>query len=110
MLAEAGPLKLDVDVRGDQAVLTLIGELDVSASPLLREIVMALAAAPSGAPHVVVDLTELQFLDSTGLGMIVESMARLREAGGDLQVRSAQGAPKRVMQLTGIDKVFDLPS
>src|SRR4051812_36881947 len=99
MLAEAGPLKLDVDVRGENALLTLIGELDLSSAPLLREIVMALAAAPSGAPRVVVDLTELQFLDSTGLGMMVEALARLREAGGDLLVRSVQGAPKRVMQL-----------
>ena len=110
MLAEAGPLKLDVDVRGEHAVLTLIGELDVSSAPLLREIVMALAEAPSGAPRVVLDLTELQFVDSTGLGMMVEALARLREAGGDLELRSAHGAPKRVMELTGIDKVFDLPS
>jgi len=108
MLAEAGPLKLDVDVRGEKAVLTLIGELDLTAAPLLREIVMALAEAPSGAPRVVVDLTELQFLDSTGLGMMVESMARLREAGGDLQLRSLHGSPKRAVELTGLDKVFDI--
>ena len=108
MLAEAGPLKLDVDVRGEQAVLTLIGELDVTGAPLLRDIVVALAEAPSGAPCVVCDLTELQFVDSTGLGMFVEGLARLREAGGDLVLRSPQSAPLRALQLTGLDKVFDL--
>lgn len=108
MLAEAGPLKLDVDVRGEEAVLTLIGELDLTGAPLLRDIVVALAEAPTGAPRVVCDLTELQFVDSTGLGLFVEGLARLREAGGDLQLRSLQGAPRRAMELTGLDKVFDL--
>ena len=110
MLAEAGPLKLDVDVRGEQAVLTLIGELDVTSAPLLRDIVMALAEAPTGAPRVVCDLTELQFVDTTGLGMFVEALARMREAGGDLQLRSPQGPTRRAMELTGLDKVFDLSS
>lgn len=108
MLAEAGPLKLDVDVRGEEAVLTLIGELDFSTAPLLRDIVMALAGAPSGAPRVIVDLTELQFVDSTGLGLLVEALARLREAGGDLRLRSVNGSPKRAVELTGLDKVFDI--
>ncbi|MBV9253240.1 MAG: STAS domain-containing protein [Actinobacteria bacterium] len=110
MLAEAGPLKLDVDVRGDQCVLSMIGELDVDTATLLRDIVVVLTEAPSGAPQVTVDLTELQFMDSTGLGVMVEALALLRTAGGDLRLRSLNGSPRRVVELTGLDKVFDIAS
>lgn len=110
MLAEAGPLKLDVDLRGEVCVLSLIGELDCDTSPLLRDIVVLLTEAPTGVPHVTADLTELQFMDSTGLGVMVEALALLRIAGGDLRLRSLHGSPKRVVELTGLDKVFDIAS
>src|SRR5258708_32192215 len=96
MLAEAGPLKLDVDIKGDQAVLTLIGELDIATSVLLRDTVVALVAAPAGAPRVTIDLTELSFLDSARLRVVVRALSPLRRGGGECPRASRpRRAPRR---------------
>jgi anti-anti-sigma factor len=65
MLADAGPLKLDLELRSGQAVMNLVGEVDIATVPLVRECVNALASSPAGAPVVIVDLTEVHFIDST---------------------------------------------
>jgi anti-sigma B factor antagonist len=80
----------------------------VYTAPRLREHVVQLVA--DGIQHVVADLREVDFLDSTGLGALVGSLKRLREQDGSLTLVTG---PERVMQvfrLTGLVRVFALYS
>ncbi len=76
---------------GDAVVVRVIDELDLATAPQLREILVDLASL--GTLHVTVDLGELAFVDSSGLGVLVTGLKRLRAAGGDLALRSPNAQP-----------------
>ena len=67
---------------GDCAVLKVTGEVDVYTAPMLRERIQDLAA--KGVVHIIADMSQMDFLDSTGLGVLVGGLKRLREHDGSL--------------------------
>src|ERR1700745_3181575 len=84
------PLHLESFTAGaDCAVLQIAGEVDVYSAPQLRERVIQLLA--DGIPHIIADLREVDFLDSTGLGALVGSLKRLREQDGSLKLVASSG-------------------
>jgi anti-sigma B factor antagonist len=89
---------------GDCAVLQVTGEVDVYTAPLLREQIRELAA--KGAVHVIADLGQVDFLDSTGLGVLVGGLRRLREAGGSLALVISTPRILRIFQITGLTKAL----
>src|SRR5690349_21422005 len=89
---------------GDCAVLQVIGEVDAYTAPMLREQIRDLAA--KGAVHLIADLGQVGFLDSTGLGALVGGLKRLREAGGSLTLVIAAPRILRLFQITGLTKVL----
>jgi anti-sigma B factor antagonist len=92
---------VETRITGDVAIVAVVGELDISTAPELRgALVDAAAADPS---HVVVDLTELEFLDSTGLGVIIGAFGRAKEAAGTLRVVCPQERFRRLFRITGLD-------
>jgi len=95
-----------VTVGADCAVLQIRGEVDVYTAPQVRERVIRLLAG--GARHVIADLREVSFLDSTGLGALVGSLKRLREQDGSLGLVVADGKITTVFRVTGLDRVFAL--
>jgi anti-sigma B factor antagonist len=90
---------------GDCAVLQVTGEVDAYTAPTLRERFRALAAG--GAVHLIADLGQVDFLDSTGLGALVGGLKRLREDGGSLALVITTPPILRIFQITGLTKVFD---
>src|SRR3984957_19923365 len=86
------------------AVLRVTGEVDVYTAPMLRERIRDLAA--KGAVHVIADLGPVDFLDSTGLGVLVGGLKRLREDGGSLALVIATPRILRIFQITGLTKAF----
>src|SRR5215472_15811531 len=90
---------------GDGAVHQVTGEVDVYTATLLREQIRELAA--KGAVHLIADLSQVDFLDSTGLGALVGGLRRLREAGGSLALVITTPRILRIFQITGLTKVFD---
>ena len=98
-------LGLDVDSsRGSITVLTVEGEVDIATAPKLREKLVELAAA--GATRVVVDLEKVEFLDSTGLGVLIGGMKRLRSTDGDLTLVCTQPRILKVFEITGLNRAF----
>jgi anti-sigma B factor antagonist len=89
---------------GDCAVVQVTGEVDVYTAPMLRERIRELAA--SGAVHLIADLGPVDFLDSTGLGVLVGGLKRLREDGGSLALVLKTPRILRVFQITGLTKAF----
>jgi anti-sigma B factor antagonist len=104
------PLQLDLDVsrRGDWVVLSVRGDLDLATAPALRQQVAALVA--DGHRRVALDLAALDFIDSTGLGMVVACLKRVRTADGELFVASDEARIRRVFELTGLVEAVGLVS
>src|SRR4051812_36427894 len=92
-------------VRGF-TVLEVAGEIDVYTAPQLRE--RLIAVVEGGARQVIVDLGRVEFLDSTGLGVLVGALKRLRVVGGELRLVCAQERLLKIFRITGLDRVFDL--
>jgi len=89
---------------GDCAVIQVTGEVDVYTAPMLREQMRELAA--KGAMHLIVDLSRVDFLDSTGLGALVGGLKRLREANGSLALVISTPRIMRIFQITGLTKAL----
>jgi len=85
-------------------VLEVRGEVDVSTAPELREKLLALAE--QGSTIAVVDLSEVSFVDSTALGVLVSGVKRLRSSGGDLRLVVTQPRISKVFEITGLTDVF----
>ncbi len=92
-------LSYQTNVTGDTAVVSLQGELDVAGSGLLEsELDRILGEHSPGT--VVIDLSGLDFMDSTGLRFVVLSDARAREAGWQLELIRGNEAVHRVFEIT----------
>ena len=89
---------------GDCAVLQVTGEVDACTAPILRERIRDLAA--KGAVHIIADLSRVEFLDSTGLGVLVGGLKRLREHDGSLTPVISTTRILRILDVTGLTKVF----
>ena len=74
-------LKIDSARRGDIGVLTLTGEVDIYTSPVLKNAIAV--AVADGCSTIVIDLNGVGFIDSSGLGVLVGALKRIRERGGD---------------------------
>jgi len=94
-----------VSTRGyaDCAVLALGGDLDISDG---AELSSRLAAVVSCGPWVIVDLTNLAYIDCSSLGVLVGARERAQLAGGDVLLAGPRGAVARLLLLTGRAGVF----
>ena len=86
------------------AVLRVTGEVDVFTAPMLRERVLDLTA--KGAVHIIVDMSGVVFLDSTGLGVLVGGLKRVRTHNGSLTLVISAERILLLFQITGLIKVF----
>lgn len=99
-------LGLDVSQSGEKTVLAVRGEVDVYTAPRLRERLVELVG--EGKHQIVVDLEGVDFLDSTGLGVLVGGLKRLRSHEGDLVLVCTQQRILKVFEITGLTKVFSI--
>jgi anti-sigma B factor antagonist len=99
-------LSIDVSTTGDGAIqlFALSGSLDIATSPSLRA---ALVDAAEGERHeIIVDLTQLEFLDSTGLGALIGAHKRASENQGSVRLVAHEGQILRLLRITGLLDVF----
>src|SRR6266568_9415936 len=90
----------------DCAVLRVTGEIDVYTAPELRQQVIHLV--DDGIRHIVGDLRGVDFLDSTGLGVMVGSLKRLRLLQGSLKLVTGDGRVLQLFTITGLSRAFEL--
>ena len=100
-----GRLTITESLDGDTAVLHLSGELDLTSVPLLDD---AVDSVPSGPGVVVLDLTDLTFVDSSGIGAFVRVTRDRREHGGEVTLRRPQESVLIKLALAGLTTVLDL--
>ena len=96
---------LDIEVRpdGNELVLELEGDLDIATAGTLRA---CLESIDGSVGRVTLDLSRLRFLDSTGIGVIVEAHRRLDPQGRELVLRSPQGPVAKIIDITGLRTVL----
>ncbi|HVQ88239.1 MAG TPA: STAS domain-containing protein [Actinomycetes bacterium] len=99
-------MELEIDVREDQGlfIISAKGEIDVWTADALRQSLHDLQA--DGQPRVIVDLTEVPFVDSTGIGVLVGGLKRAREGGGSLHLVVSSAGVRKVLRITSLDQVF----
>ena len=90
---------------GDSVVVTVVGEADAMAAPQLDAYLGAVVAEESPT-LLVVDLAGVEFLDSTGLGVIIKALTHQREVGSDLALISPTPRVAKVLSITGMDQVM----
>jgi anti-sigma B factor antagonist len=95
-----------VSERDGATVVAARGELDLSTAPRLRE--LAVARLTAGAKIMVVDLSEVEFLDSTGLGILVAILKRARSLDALLALVISRERVRKVFELTGLTTAFTI--
>lgn len=101
------PLELDEQsLDHDTCLVSLSGEVDLASAPALKVRLGALAGAP-GARDIVLELSQLRHLDSTGLAVLIGFRRRLA-ADQRLVIASPSTEVRRLLALTGLDSTFDL--
>ena len=99
-------LTLSTRREGDRTVVVVGGEIDVYTAPKLREQLVELET--EGQHDLVVDLDQVEFLDSTGLGVLVGGLKRVRAHDGSLRLVCTQERILKVFRITGLTKIFPI--
>jgi anti-sigma B factor antagonist len=101
-------MDLDIEVTrtADTCIMSLDGEVDVYTSPSLKQDMVA--AIDEGCAHMIVDLAEVGFIDSSGLGALVSGLRRMKERSGTIRLVGPREPILKVFKITGLDKVFPI--
>jgi anti-sigma B factor antagonist len=97
---------IDVTDHGGCTVVAVRGEVDLATAPALKNRLLDLVT--SGVTEIVVDLTETDFLDSTGLGAVVAAYKRVRAHDGHLRLVATAPRVKRVFEITSLNRVVPI--
>lgn len=87
-------------------VIAVAGEIDLYTAPDLKQLVTQVIEA--GARGVVIDLSGTTFLDSTGLGVLIGALKRLRARDGALAIVNVDDSIARTFEITGLDQIFTI--
>ncbi len=90
----------------DVAVVELKGEVDLYTSPQFKDAL--LQAIGEGTARVVVDLSQVRFIDSTGLGVVVGGIKAVTARGGTLDLVCPEGRIRRTFEITGLDRIVHI--
>lgn len=97
-------LTLTTDALGDRTTVTIGGEIDVYTAPMLRDAISELVC--KGAHDIVIDMSGVKFLDSTGLGVLVGGLKKVRAHNGSLELVCREERLLKIFRITGLAKVF----
>lgn len=98
--------RVEVTEQHGWTVVGVAGEVDVATAPGLRSRLIDLIA--EGRHRLVVDLSWVDFIDSTGLGVLIGALKRVRSHGGDLQLVVDDPRVHKIFAITGLEQVFDI--
>ncbi len=85
-------------------IVSVSGEIDVYTAPTLRDQITELVG--QGRHHLIIDMGGVEFLDSTGLGVLVGGLKKVRANGGSLRLICHQDRLLKIFRITGLAKVF----
>jgi anti-sigma B factor antagonist len=95
-----------IGFEADTLVLRVVGELDSYTAPTLRT--CALDQITAGVSDVVIDLSEMTFIDSSGLNALVRARMRVEALGGSLRLRGPSPQTRKLLEITTVDQIFPI--
>lgn len=97
-------MHLRVEIKDGCTICRTVGTLDAYTAPRLREAMALMASAPS----LVIDLSEVAFVDSAALAALINGIRRVREGGGQVAVCSRRRNVRRVLETIGFERVVPM--
>jgi anti-sigma B factor antagonist len=99
-------LDLTTDRSGNVCVIALVGDVDVTTSPRLKDELAS--AMDAGCVHLIIDAEKVDFMDSSGLGVLIGALRRLNEKDGVIRIVGTQGNVLQLFKVAGLGRVFPL--
>ncbi|UCZ53688.1 STAS domain-containing protein [Bacillus shivajii] len=99
-------LQIDIQEQNNADVVYLTGEVDVYTSAKLKESLAPLTE--KGQNTLIVDLSQVSYIDSTGLGIFIGALKSVDKAGGTLKISGVNDRVKRLFEITGLNEVIDI--
>nr|WP_314276470.1 STAS domain-containing protein [uncultured Peptostreptococcus sp.] len=99
-------IKSNYENNSNEWVFSLNGELDLSTANKLKDNLYK--SVEEKLSDVVIDMTNLEYIDSTGIGVLVGLMKKLRTQGKDIKISNAKDNVKRIFKITGIDQIISM--
>jgi len=100
-------IKVNVrEIQPDCYAVELSGEIDVYTSPKVKDAVTDLI--DRGVYHLVINLERVRYIDSTGLGVLIGGLKRVREHGGTVNLVCNNPQIKKIFDITGLVKIFGI--
>ncbi|MGA3171771.1 MAG: STAS domain-containing protein [Chthoniobacteraceae bacterium] len=97
---------LPVVSEPEPSIISLEGEIDLHESPNVRESLRPYIERK--APRVFVDMTEVSYVDSSGLAVLIDAMQRIANYGGKFGIIGIRPAVRNVLEIARLDQVFRL--
>lgn len=103
-------IRLDTSLRevGEFIVVDLVGEVDVYTAPALKDALNQ--AIERGQRHLIVNMERVTYMDSSGFGMLLSAMKRVRPEGGSINLVQCNKAIARMLTITRLNTIFFLHS
>ena len=102
-------MTISVDAQGDEVVMRVAGEIDLVTGDQWREALHSIVADAT-AQRLVVDLSDVSFISSEGIGTLVVAQQKLADQGGSLDVVASKRSVVRPIELLGLASLFNLRS
>ena len=98
-------MKHEVIKKQGASIVVLKGDVDLESSPAAREVLLK---SVEGAGKVLVDLSSVTYIDSSGVASLVEALQAAKRNGGRFALVAASDPTRRVLELARLDKVFTI--
>lgn len=99
-------MKQDFTVVNEEVIVNLTGSLYVEEAAALREKLLEYIQA--GRRNFAIDLRSVDYIDSSGLGVLVAIQKRALQSGGKVVIKGLQGTVKELFEMTRLTKVFEI--
>jgi anti-sigma B factor antagonist len=97
-------LEIEVEEKEGYCIVSPVGELDVYTVPLFRKVVLKLGG--DRRHELIMDLTKLTFIDSSGLGSLIETYQRVQSAEGEIAFVIDNPRILKILKLVGLNEIF----
>jgi anti-sigma B factor antagonist len=105
-MVPAVELKVSSRSQGDHELVIATGEIDLYTAPRLQSELAAVIAGAAPASRVIVDMSGVDFCDSTGMNVLLSCLRQARQRGGELELAAPRPAVRKILAVTGLDAVF----
>lgn len=101
-------IKIDIKKLDDHSNVSVAGEIDAYTAPKLREAILPLADEEN--PNITINLKDVSYMDSTGLGVFVGLLKSVRKSNGQLNLVELSDRLERLFTITGLSDIIDISS